>query len=73
MKGLEARSFLSKRKPTEFNNVFKTVQLVQLEEILGGNSKQTGTFASENTSGLNILKDPHQYIIRTLIIKGKSY
>ena len=37
---METRSFLSKRKPTEFNKVFKTVKLVELEEVLGGNSKQ---------------------------------
>ena len=44
-------------KATEFNSIFKTVKLVELEEVLEVVNRHE-TFALEDMGGLNIQKDP---------------
>lgn len=63
-KAWEGRSSLSKRKTIAFNNVFKVVKFVELEEAVGRRSKETGAAASENMGGL-LRKTLHQYAIRS--------
>lgn len=63
-KAWEGRNSLSKRKTIAFNNVFKVVKFVELEEAVGRRSKETGAVASENMGGL-LRKTLHQYAIRS--------